>query len=70
MCEAFTSRIAKAAGAGQKGQGTVARPDPASVPLGDGLANNARLSISGRQRQIDEVVESANTGIQIPRRKN
>ena len=28
--------------------------DPKKVPLGSGLANNAKLAIKGRRRQIDE----------------
>jgi hypothetical protein len=32
-------------------------PDPRSVPLGNGLANRARLAIGGRQRQLDRAIE-------------
>lgn len=38
--------------------------NPAKVPLGSGLANNARLAIRGRQDQIDALVNGAVRGNQ------
>ena len=41
---------------------------PSDAPLGDGLANNAKLAIGGRSRRIDEILENANSGLEIPAR--
>lgn len=36
--------------------------NPNIIPLGDGLADNARLAIRGRQSQIDSLVNQAVSG--------
>ena len=48
------------------------KADPKKVPLGSGLADNAKRNISGRQRQIDDIVDAASGSLQerdMPKKK-